>query len=93
MDKSDLILEKLDTMDKKIKRIDANVQRMDMDINCIKLTIENEVHTNIMRIAEGHLDLSRKLNEATKTNNEYEILTVKVNVLESDMKEIKQKIS
>lgn len=45
MDKSDIILEKLDSMDTEIKSI--------------KLTLENEVRTNIMRVAEGHLDLSR----------------------------------
>jgi len=30
----------------------------------IELTLENEISHNIRIIAEGHLDLSRKLNEA-----------------------------
>lgn len=51
MDKSDIILEKLDSMDTEIKSI--------------KLTLENEVRTNIMRVAEGHLDLSRNLVKST----------------------------
>lgn len=107
MDKSDLILEKLDSMntdikrmdtnikrmDTDIKRIDTDIKRMDTDIKSIKLTLENEVRTNIMRVAEGHLDLSRSLNEALKTNNEFEMLTIKVNMLESDVKELKRIIS
>lgn len=79
MDKSDLILEKLDSMDTEIKSI--------------KLTLENEVRTNIMRVAEGHLDLSRNLNEVIKTNNEFEMLTVKVNMIESEVRELKRRIS
>lgn len=79
MDKLDLILEKL--------------ENMDYDIKSIKLTLENEVRTNIMRVAEGHLDLSRNLKEAIKSNNEFEMLTIKVNILESEVEELKRKIS
>ena len=79
MDKLDLILEKL--------------ENMDTDIKSIKLTLENEIRTNIMRVAEGHLDLSRNLKEAIKSNNEFEMLTIKVNILESEVEELKRKIS
>jgi len=36
----------------------------------IELLIENEIQPNIMRIAEGHLDLNRKLNESIKVAND-----------------------
>ena len=81
MEKLDLILEKLDTMDKKVDRLDARVDTMESDIKGIKLTLENEVRTNIMRVAEGHMDLSRHLNEAIKSNNEFEMMTGRVNML------------
>lgn len=63
------------------------------EIRDIKLIIENKVNINIQRIAEGHLDLSRNLKEAIKFNQEFEMLSVRVNLLESDVETIKRKIS
>ena len=85
--------EKINTMDKKINSMDERISVMDADVKSVKLTIENEIRTNIMRVAEGHLDLSRSLKEAVKSNNEFEMLTIKVNMLESDVRELKRKIS
>ncbi|MBQ4537554.1 MAG: hypothetical protein II994_08055 [Lachnospiraceae bacterium] len=100
MNKLDLILEKINTMDakintmdKKINTMDQKINGMDADIKGIKITLENEVRPNIMRVAEGHLDLSRSLKDAMKSNNEYEMLTLRVNVLDSDVRELKCKIS
>jgi hypothetical protein len=55
--------------------------------------LENEIRVNIQRVAEGHLDLSRNLHEAMKPSNEVEMLAIKVRMLETDMMEIKRKIS
>ena len=107
MDKLDLILEKISSMDEKISTMDEKINTMDEKINImdekinlvdekveeIKFTIENEIRPNIMCIAEGHLDLSRKLNEVIKSSNEFELLTVKVNMLEIDVRELKRKSS
>ena len=46
-----------------IKEILLPIQK---DIKSLQLTLENETNRNIMRIAEGHLDLSRKLDDALK---------------------------
>ena len=59
----------------------------------IKLYLENEILTNIQRVAEGHLDLSRNLHDAMRPQNEVEFLSVRVSVLESDVREIKRSIS
>ncbi len=107
MDKLDIILEKIECMDErmsamddkisamddKINVMDDKINVMDNDIKSIKLTLENEVRRDIMRVAEGHLDLSRNLKEAIKSNNEFEMLTIRVNVLETDVAELKQRIS
>ena len=73
-----LILEKLESMDAKIKDL--------------QLTLENETNRNIKIIAEGHLDLSRKLDEVLKTNSEKEMLLLRVNVLENEIRKIKDRI-
>ncbi|MDY4516530.1 MAG: hypothetical protein ACI4EM_08150 [Hominisplanchenecus sp.] len=63
------------------------------DIKDIQLTLENETNRNIKLIAEGHLDLSRKLDEALKTDTEKEMLLIRVNTLENELRRIKQRIS
>lgn len=85
-EKLDLILSKLDKQDNKLETIETDVQN-------IKLILENENRVNIQRVAEGHLDLSRNLHEAMKPRNEVEMLAIKVRMLETDVKELKQKIS
>lgn len=61
-------------------------------ISDIESTLENVTNKNISIIAEGHLDLSRKLDEALKVENEKELLLIRVNMLENDIKKIKQRL-
>ena len=76
----------------KIANMESKIENMESDITSIKLTIENEIRVNIQRVAEGHLDLSRNLHEAMKPSNEVEMLAIKVNFLESEIRELKRKI-
>ena len=62
------------------------------EIRSIQLTLENETNRNIKIIAEGHLDLSRKLNEALQVENEKEMLLIRVNILENELRQIKERI-
>ena len=98
--KLDLLLNELTSMnvkfDNELASINAKLDKIDgieNDIKSIKLTIENEIRVNIQRIAEGHLDLSRNLHDAIKPSNEIEMLIIKVNTLESEMRELKREIS
>ena len=76
----------------KIVNMESKIENIESDITSIKLTIENEIRVNIQRVAEGHLDLSRNLHEAMKPSNEVEMLAIKVNLLESEIRELKRKI-
>lgn len=80
-EKLDLILSRLDKLDK-----------LENDITDIKLTLENEIRVNIQRVAEGHLDLSRNLHETMKIDSEKEMLAIRVNVLETELRRIKAKL-
>lgn len=62
-------------------------------IKDIQLTLENETNKNIRLIAEGHLDLKRKLDEALKIDNEKEMLLIRVNILENELRRIKERLS
>ncbi|OUO80778.1 hypothetical protein B5F53_03470 [Blautia sp. An249] len=63
-------------MTEETKMILAKLSEMDNKITDIQLTLENETNRNIKIIAEGHLDLSRKLDEALKVENEKEMLLI-----------------
>jgi len=62
------------------------------DIKSIQLTLENETNRNIQIIAEGHLDLSRKLDNALKVETEKEMLLIRVNSLENELRKVKERI-
>lgn len=77
-EKLNLLLEKASTIEKKVSNIE--------------LTLENEIRTNIKRVAEGHLDLSRNLHEALKIDSEKEMLAIRVSVLETELRRIKERL-
>ena len=56
------------------------------------MTLENETNKNIRIIAEGHLDLRWKLDEALKVENEKEMLLIRVNRLENGYRTLKEQI-
>ncbi len=66
------------------------LDKMDAKITDIQLTLENETNRNIRIIAEGHLDLSRKLDEALRLESEKEILMLRVNRLENELRRVKE---
>ena len=76
-----------------VKKLNEDMAEVKGRVKNIEFALENEIRPNIMRIAEGHVDLSRKLQMVVKTNNEFELLTVRVNVLESSVETIKKKLS
>ena len=75
-------------MKPKVDKIDS----LERGITEIRLTLENEIRTNIMRVAEGHLDLYRKFDAAAKIENEKEIIAIRVNILETELRQIKNRL-
>lgn len=99
-EKLDLILSEIQGMKSEIEGTKNEIQGMKSDIQEIKqkvtkidLTIDNELRVNIQRIAEGHLDLSRNLHDAMKPSNEIEMLAIKIRMLESDVRDLKEKLA
>ena len=79
------IYERLDKMDSRLDKVEAKVTE-------VQMTLENETNKEIRIIAEGHLDLSRKLDDSLKVENEKEMLLLRVNRLENEIRRIKQRI-
>ena len=78
MEELKIILERLETIENKITDI--------------QLTLEHETNKNIQIIAEGHAILNRKLDEALKIDSEKEMLLIKVNRLENELRRIKSQL-
>lgn len=106
-EKVDRLEEKVNHLEEKVTRLDADLQEVKSQVNRLdsglqevksqvrrtNLILENEIRVNIQRVAEGHLDLSRNLHEAMRPSNETEMLSIRVGMLESDVKELKSKLA
>lgn len=75
-----------------VEELKQTVADIENKVTNIELTLENEIRVNIRRVAEGHLDLSRNLHEALKIDSEKEMLAIRVNVLESEVRRLKERI-
>lgn len=76
----------------RLDKMDARLDKVERKTTEIQMTLENETNKEISIIAEGHLDLSRKLNNALKVENEKEMLLLRVTRLENEIRRIKQRI-
>lgn len=70
----------------------TDIRDLKSRVSGIEMTLENETNRNIRNIAEGHADLCRKLDEALKVENEKELLLVRTNIMENDIRKIKDKL-
>lgn len=79
-------------MTEETKMILEELKKLNNKVTDIQLTLENETNKNIKIIAEGHLDLSRKLDEALKVDSEKEMLMIRVNRLENELRRLKARV-
>ena len=91
---------RLDGMDRRFDAVEARLDAMDTRLDAldtglrnVRLKLENEIAENIKRVAEGHMDLSRNLHEAMKPQTEIEMLVIRVNSLETKVRDLQQKVS
>ncbi len=61
--------EKTTDLAERVASLETDMKEVKQKVTKIDLTIENEIRVNIQRVAEGHLDLSRKLNECVDISN------------------------
>lgn len=83
---------RLDKVDARLDKMESKLDRTENKVTEIQMTLENETNKNIQIIAEGHLDLFRKLDDALKVENEKEMLLIRMNRMESELRRIKAKI-
>ena len=83
---------RMDNFEARMDNLEARMDNTDAKITDIQLTLENETNKNIQIIAEGHLDLIRKLDDALKAEQEKEMLMIRVNRLENELRKLKNQV-
>lgn len=84
--------DKVSDLNKKVLSMDIKMSETDGKVSSIQLAIEDEIRNNIQILAEGHMTLERKLDESLKVNHEKELLLIRVNKLETEVRELKENI-
>lgn len=82
--------EKTTDLAERVTGLETDMKEVKQKVTKIDLTIENEIRVNIQRVAEGHLDLSRKLNECIDISNrikhEQEMQDIYINMHHTKLK-------
>lgn len=73
-----------------LKEVRSELKEVQDNVAGVKLIMENELRRNISIVAENHLDLYEKLSEYQKVAAEQLHLSVRVNTLESYVKELRK---
>ncbi len=68
--KVDSLESKVDSLESRVSLLEHNMESLKSEVIKTNLLLENETNRNIKIIAEGHLDLSRKLDESIKFSTE-----------------------
>ncbi len=76
-----------------IKVLKNDVKRLDDKIAGINVHLETVTDRNITFIAEGHLDLSRKLDEALKSEQLKELYFIRTNMIDDEVRKIKERLA
>ncbi len=84
---------KMNNVESKMNNMESKMNNVESKMNNMQLTLENETNRSIQIIAEGHANLNRKLDEALKMENEKEMLLIRVNRLENELRQIKERIA
>lgn len=83
--------DKMQTMGENIKDVKISTQLLERRVANIELILENEIRHNISIIAENHVELNKKLNEVLRHDCERETALIRLNMLETKVRELQAK--
>ena len=83
--------DKITSMGKDVEEIKVSTHTLERRVTNIELTLENEIRRNISIIAENHIELNKKLNEVLKYDCEREKSLIRLNTLETKVRELQDK--
>ena len=85
--------EDVQTLKGAVQTLKEDVQMLKDRVTNIEITLENETNRNIQLIAEGHLNLDRKLDEALKELQPNTMYHLKVNHLDGEVTKMKRMLN
>ena len=84
---------RFEQIDNRFERLEKKVDGIDRRLINVELTIENELRPNIQILAEGQSVIMRKLDELTKVRDEHDYTKIRLDVLESRVNRLEEKVS
>lgn len=91
-EKLDLLIQEVGSLRDEIQAIQRDISILHISVKNTESHMENVIDKNIYLLAEGHLNLKNKLSEAVKASNYAEMLGLRVNILEGDVRMLKEHI-
>ena len=95
-DRFDKLEGRFDSLEGRFDKLEKKVDHLDLDVRDIKLSIDNEINPKINIIAEGHLDLNRKLDQyishVLKVEGEFEQLNLRMIHQDSELIKVKARL-
>ena len=84
---------RFEQIDNRFERLEKKVDGIDRRLINVELTIENELRPNIQILAEGQSVIMRKLDELTRVRDEHDYTKIRLDVLESRVNRLEEKVS
>ena len=84
---------RFEQIDNRFERLEKKVDGIDRRLINVELTIENELRPNIQILAEGQSIIMRKLDELTRVRDEHDYTKIRLDVLESRVNRLEEKVS
>ena len=87
------VKEEIAELKEDMSNVKTEIGRLNDRTAGVIIHLENVTDRGIKIIGEGHADLTRKLDEALKIENEKEILLLRMNYLEGELQMVKKRLS
>ena len=85
-----VLKEDVQVLKEDVQTLKEEVQSVKERVTLFEITLENETNRNIQLIAEGHMNLERKLDEALKELHPNTMYHLKVNHLDGEVTKMKR---
>ncbi|MEE1248901.1 MAG: hypothetical protein UHU19_06710 [Lachnospiraceae bacterium] len=85
--------EDISNMKEDIRNLDQRLTVVENQITEMKLSLENETNHNIQLIAENHMNLVDKLNQAIRVSDKTLLYEVQVSTLKSKVEHLEKEIA
>lgn len=92
-DEMQTVKDDIQVMKDDIQSLDKRLQNVENRITHVELILENETNHNIQLLAENHINLVDKLNEAIRVQNKSILYEVQVSDLKSRIERLEQEMA